>query len=805
MRKGNTRLFSTIISTKVVGAGGYVTGLDGAADGTLIGRCDTAGAFILGPNASEWVPAFVPGVTIAAADVSADYGINVFDAAVCWSDSGYMQQVTMGNLWRKAPGLNWAKTPFPRQMVNGNSHHRMNGKMLAIDPANPAVALYGNHHGRYRTTDAWNTHTVIPNASVPLPLVAGNGPYHDIIIFDRSSPVTGSGATVRTTGIFWFVPGAGTYHSTDAGATWVFIGGPISAATGRVRLSDGLLILTGLNIQDDGPVSIWNGSAWIAGARADGGGAALLHTVEFDVSVPNLVHGIQDGGAYCNSLDGGRTWGGLVTLKTDNPATVDIPWQVQNISSRAIGDIRQHPVNRRLRISCGIGCWDMRTPPTTLTDEFTTPPIVTHGLSLGIENMVTGALFNALDGTTDVTMQDKQHMPFGPNEIGRKFTNSYGPQRGKIVRGIAADFAPEDSKFLAVTLAADIGDDCAYSEDGGKTWIGRPHLKALTGGNGAGQIVVINKDTWIRWQFVTQANDGAAWSNGQPGGGGDPAAYRIANLNASIRGKIAPYITRNARAENPTWTEIVIGSGNASLAQLNSNSIRISMFKDPWNPTEVYLYNPADVDFPNTADSIASRGLWRIKVNPDDVAVTRLLDTRIWSNTNKDAFHLKMRHGGKPRTLLICGGDNVLGAYRGVVTGDSLTLTPLGGTDNVGAGTKFNEVQSVSAGKGRWDSDEPCAYVLGSRGTVDAQDNGVDFSKFGVWESRDLWTAAPGEETWERIDQFPGNTLPSTTTPAEGAPYNDVIASMHKYRTLTFTTGGMGAVHRFERHRRRVR
>ncbi len=117
MRNGNTLLGSTAISDAVIGAGGWMTGLQTADDGTLFGRLDGGPPPSLAPGATTWVKSFQPGVDVAVADLDFTQGdITGYASAISPSNSAVRYAAHLGWVWVKKPGAQfYTKTTLPRR------------------------------------------------------------------------------------------------------------------------------------------------------------------------------------------------------------------------------------------------------------------------------------------------------------------------------------------------------------------------------------------------------------------------------------------------------------------------------------------------------------------------------------------------------------------------------------------------------------------------------------------------------------------------------------------------------------------
>ncbi len=760
---------------KMIGAGGWVTGVDQAADGTLFTRCDTTLPYYRNPGALEWTVAVTPGINFPGSLVQG--GCSIFAAAICWGNSAVRAFTNNDKLYVMKPGATqWNLTTLPPRSMNGNSDVRMCGQPLQFDPANPNVLWIGQTEGVSYTTDCGDTWTQIPLSTLPAPVtvtVSGrlNVARHSIR-FDHTSPVV-DGKTQR---IYIFVPGSGVYVSNNAGSTWnLMVGSPISCSSMKISRINGNILVGGDNREIGGTMWLFDGTSWNESKGPDNT-SLIVQAVEFHNSDPNIAWGVNPGGGVTTSNNGAVSFGAYGG-QMQTPATVDISWHdrqgrgASGIDHRSIGEAVHNVHDDYLYMSAGIGFWVARTPPTQ-SYAFPAPKVLVHGTAAGIENMVGTVMTVSPDGKCGLTMQDKQLMLFSASGIGEKFTLNYGPRVGQIIRGTTCDYAPEDTDFWVGTIedagnpAENIqGYHCGYTTDLGASWTLSSSLLDMTGGLAGGQIVVLSKDIWVASQF---------------------SGYTI---NATRKVQNSLYLTRD---RGQTWTMITgIGNDNAVSSHFGSNASRISMCKDYTIPGRMYFYNTGDFNNPDSADTLACQGFYQIDVpmtGNGAPTVTRKRTDRVFAAPFwADMYHLKLRHGGAANTLVCTAGNNgVLGCFRSTDGGSN--WTQLTGTDNLGMGTRFGEVDSISVGKAHWTSSNPTIWVIGYRITDDYYDNGQDFSKYGEWESRD------NGATWTRTAQFPGQAWPQSGD-GNFSVYNDHCAGMHEYGYRNVSTNGSGAVH----------
>src|SRR4051794_16225437 len=172
-----------------IGAGGYVTGIDIAADDTMVVRTDTYGAYIW--NGTEWQQ-LVTALSMPAANVGIGNQEGVYEIRIAPSDTNVLYMEYLGQVYRSDnSGGTWVNTAFSHVVQDPNDANRMIGQKMAVDPANPDVVYAGTgQDGLFVTTDggaSWHSVTSVPSSSE-----GPGGLYPGIsgIVFDPTSGVT---------------------------------------------------------------------------------------------------------------------------------------------------------------------------------------------------------------------------------------------------------------------------------------------------------------------------------------------------------------------------------------------------------------------------------------------------------------------------------------------------------------------------------------------------------------------------------------------------------------------------------------
>lgn len=412
-----------------LGAGGWLTGIDVAKDGTTVVRTDTHGGY-------KWDGAAWRQLFTAASMPTRDLLGGVYELRIAPSNSDVMYAAITDAVYRTADGgRSWRKTALPSIPFDGNTPRRMDGQKLAIDPANPDVVLLGTQgKGLWLTRDGganWRKIDAVP---------AGTGDMTGIVI-------AGQRALVGTAG-------AGVFESTDGLATWRGIGGPASVSHG-ILLADG-----GYLASDDGTNALWrlSGGQW-SKVLADGSQA---HALAADPTAPSRVALTTDGGDLRMSGDGGKTWTEFNHGKRIAAAN-DIPWLKDSGLYLSSGGLAFDPkAPGKLLQSAGVGVWETVPPARIAWDT----PIVWSSRSVGIEQLVTNDLVAPAGGNPVAANWDRPLFTMAdPNS----YPANYSPSGFNMAWSV--DYASTDPRSLvAVINYWGKPDQSGFSADGGKTW-----------------------------------------------------------------------------------------------------------------------------------------------------------------------------------------------------------------------------------------------------------------------------------------------------------------------------------------------
>ncbi len=140
------------------GAGGFVTGFDSNADGSVkLAKTDVGGVYAWRPDGRRWDQL----LSIDGVEDPDPLDWNVESMAIAPSDPDRLY-LSIGNSFKEPTGrvlssidggATWTRSPQPF-VVAGNADWRTSGERLAVDPSDPDVVLLGTRtEGLWRSTD----------------------------------------------------------------------------------------------------------------------------------------------------------------------------------------------------------------------------------------------------------------------------------------------------------------------------------------------------------------------------------------------------------------------------------------------------------------------------------------------------------------------------------------------------------------------------------------------------------------------------------------------------------------------------
>jgi photosystem II stability/assembly factor-like uncharacterized protein len=414
-----------------IGAGGWITGIDVAPDGTMVARTDTYGAYIW--NGTEWRQL----VTSQSMPSSVLSGAGVYEIRVSASNSNVFYMQTGEGIYKTVDkGATWTKTAFPATIFDANSNNRMDGEKMAIDPTNSNIVFAGTQKsGLWVTRDGggtWQKITAVPQGA-------------------NTTDPSLTGIAIKGSTVYVGTAGSGVYASNDGGYTWKAIGGPVDVSHGVIS-ADGSYYATG-----NTDTALWKFSSGTWKKLI----ASEVHGVAIDPFNPSHVIVTRESGNIQESKDAGATWTGwnwANQLESSN----DVPWLENSGSYMSAGGLVFDPLNQgKLWQSSGVGVWETSVPSQL---DWNTP-VVWNSQSMGIEQLVTNDIIAPAGGNPVFASWDR---PFFEKSDLDTYSTGYGG--GHFSMGWSVDYASTNSKFIVGISDWWGTDDSGFSADGGATW-----------------------------------------------------------------------------------------------------------------------------------------------------------------------------------------------------------------------------------------------------------------------------------------------------------------------------------------------
>ena len=438
-----------------IGAGGQLTGIDIAPDGTKVVKADVFGAYIWNATTGRWDQL----VTASSGRVAFARPQGVWEIRIAPSLTTRLFMIYDNDVYRSDDrGASWRKTSLPGITgADPNGSGKFANQKMAIDPANPNIVYVGTPtNGVWRSFDAGATWQRISD------IVPGKSPGTAGIVFDPKSGTSNG----RTNTIFIPSYGQGIWRSTNAGTTWTQIangaqGGPINVWTAQIG-ADGVYWCS-----DHKDTWKYDAGNWTNVLPFGQHFAALA--VVTDPKAPGrvILSGPSGGKSGVETLDNGTSWIGKSAWFPNYPSpgqhqiATDIPWLADSDTSyMTIGDMKIDPSDGFIYFAEGIGVWKGSWPRTFSAFDWTSQ-------SLGIEELVANDIIVPLGGKPVVASWDR---PFFRSDDPKTYPSRYGPVNGAFASGWSVDYASSDPTFVVGLANWGVKDISGYSIDGGQTW-----------------------------------------------------------------------------------------------------------------------------------------------------------------------------------------------------------------------------------------------------------------------------------------------------------------------------------------------
>lgn len=509
-----------------LGAGGQVSAIDIAPDGTMVARLDTYGAVEWVANAQAWgFPGgkgrwvqLVNKATYSAQALPYDDVNGAYEIRVAPSDPrrSYIY-LSDGYIYRKDEqgASTLTRTNFPQHVAHGAAQ---NGKFLsyrmAVDPINADVVFAGTpYSGAFVTADAGTTWNAVPTVAAASDWYGDDGTTSssnpdykagNLFVFDHTGPTSGG----RTQTIYAASFGVGVYKSTDAGASWTLLnatGMPTTALKMQVDSNGKLWVCDGhLNKYDPG-TDTW---VKIADATLYSAGAWSVKWFAICPTNPNKIF-CGDSTSWFYTSDGGSTFPkGRMSGASSRTAT-DVPY-LKRITPFTVGSVVWHTDNV-IYMADGTGVWYVTEANLTAAANYSQPPMTSK--SAGIEQLVVNWIISPPGKGPIIACMDR---PFFQKSALKAYPTDYGPNYNTpdIKQGFSLDYAADDPDFIIGLVGNGFSiynnPFMVKSTDGGRTptWTSITTPASIIASGGC--LAALTRLNWV-W---AEANGGAGSSFG---------------------------------------------------------------------------------------------------------------------------------------------------------------------------------------------------------------------------------------------------------------------------------------------------
>jgi len=330
------------VSQLRIGAGGQITSIDIQCDQgvgicnnsgttTKVIRTDTGGGYIYNPSAANPGNAGGTGVWQQLATTTAlpynVYGLagaenvnnlGVYEIRIAPSNTNVIYMSYNGYvLVSTNKGKTFCDTGLTKQTLSPNDNTKFMSPLMAIDPANPDVVMFGTLSNGIYSTRAGRTcggasWSRISTSSIPA-ASKGNG---YVIAFDPSSTV----ADGETQSVYVSSYGNGVYHTTTGiSGAWSHMSGSPSTQLHIVCASDGVVwFIDNANGNFNGKLWTLTAGTWTQNSEASTQG---FRGVAIDPNNPARAVVIDSGGGIDLTINHGASWTGNFLLQNTHGGT----------------------------------------------------------------------------------------------------------------------------------------------------------------------------------------------------------------------------------------------------------------------------------------------------------------------------------------------------------------------------------------------------------------------------------------------------------------------------------------------------
>jgi hypothetical protein len=450
---------NTNLQTMKIGAGGWVTQIYAADDGTIICKTDTAGAYVWNATTSVWHSIVTPS-SMPGQPAGRYYSQGIFECAIAPSNSNKIFLFYYENLYviiNKGENFSLTKYPTFSSPLQGQSDvQKHRSQHMAVDPLDENTVYASDVNNIYVSHDSGTNFTKLNDGST-IPSATNSGGYS--IVFDRtSSPVGGRTGTVYISS--W---GNQIYKSTDAGATWAAMrAGPTAVTRFAIGSDSTVWALSGSTTTS----FVWKcvDEKWSQLTFASMGLSArpvALWSLDIAPGASRPVVVINEEGQL--NVFNGSTWTGPLNFTR---ASGDVPWlavTALNFNFMECSCVMFDPVvPNKLWMTNGIGVFTTTVPNAS----FVWTPI-----TAGIENLTTNVVTSSpsYPGKAFTGVWDKSIFVISDPDV---YQSTCLVNRHFLNDCWELAYASSDPSYIfgLITKNGFLIDDSGYTNDGGATW-----------------------------------------------------------------------------------------------------------------------------------------------------------------------------------------------------------------------------------------------------------------------------------------------------------------------------------------------
>lgn len=558
-----------------LGAGGLITAIDIAPDGTVACRADVFGAYIYNRSATNpgnagglgvWQQLLTATSLASSSSIlkAGSDGDGVFEVRIAPSNSNVIYMVWQGYVFVSTDkGMTFTQSSFTRDAALGGNigNPRLFKYKMAVDPINPDIAYLATRTNKTfvtfngTTTSSW---ALAPN------ITANDSNQIGLVAFDSSGGTTGG----KTNNIYVSVSGTGLYKSTNAGTSFATVASAPSQIRDLQVASDGTVYC----IDSASALHRLVGTTWTTITPS---GISNVGNISLDPSSASHIIAWSFNNGGCESSNAGSAWGSpnssITMTATDTPmiGTLDLQFFTAGMGAT----VWDPSDTTKLWCSCNQGVWNITVPLPTST------PVLFHSVSAGIEEIVVQDICcppgsPPIVAGQDVAIIQQSNLPH--------YALSQSYYSGSFLElGACIDYASSNHSFVAAIVDFEGAEVSGYSTTAGATgsWTAFANFPSPNPGGGSIACATDQEMIWVQGSnggvFHT-LNRGASWStiSGLPGAtdGWNFAQFSTRKNVAADRVNIGTFYIQNAGASPGTY---VVSNSGATVVY-NANTIDLS-------------------------------------------------------------------------------------------------------------------------------------------------------------------------------------------------------------------------------------